>query len=166
MKNKKGLLLASEMVKIIIAVIAVAFLVYFLSMLYFSKVAEEKGRQATEILLGSGAGSVKSQLSLVTETASKNVSLKNPIGWYLFSFTGNEDKPNSCTNLNCLCICENVMDVFNRQIKYCDKTGACLVIKNLDPKTNLKDTDFEIEKQPVRQLLIRMEGGVIKLSKK
>ncbi len=156
--NKKAFLLASETVKIVIAVICIVFLVYFLTSLYFSKITEEKGRQA-EATLKSGKLSIeKSILDAQKNSPVQKYTLTNPEGWYFFSFTGSEKKPNSCAGQNCLCICENVWDFFERQTKYCDEDGACLIIQNLE--------DNKIEKELLKnvEIVISYESGIIKLN--
>ncbi len=155
--NKRGFLLASETVKIVIAVICIVFLVYFLTALYFSKIAEEKGRQATSALIGS-TESVKTLIdSAKTNKVSKTYFFQNPTGWYVFTFTGTEKKPNSCSNLNCICICEDVIDYFDRQISYCDEQGACLIVADLE--------DRKIEEEIIAQkgMTISYEDNLIKL---
>jgi len=140
-RNKKGLLLASEMVKIVISVIAIGFLVYLLTMIYFSKVAEQKQIEAKKIL--TDTSNVESIASIINQInkgeipgKAKSREILNPKGWYIFAFTVAGERPNECANENCICICENVIDVFNRQIKTCDAEGACLRIENLDPNAN------------------------------
>jgi len=155
--NSKGFLLASETVKIVIAVICIIFLVFFLTQLYFSKVAEEKGRQATSALIDS-TQSIKNSINHVKETkVSETYFFQNPIAWYVFSFIGDEKKPNSCSNINCICICEDVADYFDRQITYCDEDGACLIIPDLEDK--------KIEEEIIAQkgMIISYEGNLIKL---
>lgn len=156
--NSKGFLLASETVKIVIAVICIVFLVYFLTALYFNKVAEEKGRQAASTLINS-TQSIKVFINDVKQDkTSKTYILQNPIGWYVFSFTGTEKKPNSCSNSNCLCICEDVIDYFDRQISYCDEDGACLILPDLENR--------KIEEEIIsgKGIVINYEDNQIKLN--
>lgn len=156
--RKRGFLLASETVKIVIAVICIVFLVYFLTQLYFSKVAEEKGRQAASALTNS-TDSISKKISLVKETKTEGLYyFKNPTAWYVFSFIGAEKKPNSCSNQNCLCICENVIDYFDRQIKYCDEDGACLILSELE------DRDIEEEIIAEKGMKINYDGSTLRLS--
>lgn len=159
-KRKKGLLLASEMIKIIISVIAIAFLVYFLSMLYFSKIAEEKQKEAESVMISS-EDSIKNIIKTINENpeiTEKGRPIGVPEGWYLFSFVSSEEgKPNSCAGKNCLCICDNVIDVFDRQIKECDETGVCLIIENLSPDLNL-ELEIEAEGDDLTEILIKYDG--------
>ena len=122
MKNKKGMLLAEETLKMVIAVIVIIFLVYFLVNLYFANLDEEKQKQAEATL---------DRISEIVESSSDGeVMAINPKGWYLFPFT-EEIKPNSCTGKSCLCICDNVVNVFDRQVKECSDNGGCLIVQNL-----------------------------------
>lgn len=156
--NSKGFLLASQVVKIVIAVICLVFLVFFLTQLYFSKVAEEKGRQAASALIGS-TGSIKNLINDVKQgKILPPYTFKNPLGWYVFSFVGDEKKPNSCAGLNCLCMCENVIDYWGRQISYCDKDGACLIVSDLENK--------KIEEEIIdgKGMTVNYEDNLIKLN--
>lgn len=159
--NKRGILLASEMVKIVISVIAIAFLVYFLSMLYFSKVAEQKQVEAESVMISS-EDSIKNIIKIIKENpevTEKGRALGVPKGWYLFSFTDNEDgRPNSCAGKNCLCICDNVLDYFDRQLKYCDDTGVCLIVENLSPDLDL-ELEIEAEGEDLTEILIKYDGS-------
>lgn len=135
--NKRGFLLASETVKIVIAVICIVFLVYFLTALYFSNIKETKQREAVE--------SLNSRLKPgIIDSQSKGIqpiTFANPIGWYFFTFTGAESIPNSCGGENCACICDNVWrfgvsslygkSERTRQAEECDESGACLSILEL-----------------------------------
>ena len=126
--DKKGILLAEETLKIIIAVISIAFLAYFLSALYFSKVSGDKLKFAENDL-----ERMEEIILSLEEGQSLEQELPNPKGWYLFSFVG-DVKPNSCGGKNCLCICGNALDYkgeFNRQQKKCDDKGMCLIVEDL-----------------------------------
>jgi len=134
--NQKGILLASETLKIVIAVISITFLVYFLTSLYFTGITKEKMREAEAILKTSGE-SLGNVINLLGEGEEKQFQFPNPSNWYLFSFV--EDKPNSCAGKNCLCICGNALvKFFNGQIKKCDKEGSCLILDNLKEFEQIK----------------------------
>lgn len=160
--NKKGFLLGEETLKIIIAVICICFLVYLLTMLYFAHINKEKQIQAERIVKGAKEGSIKIAIEKVEQGKGGQFDgnaevflLTSPTGWYLFSFTENK-KPNSCLGENCLCVCDNVVDVLDRQIKSCDKTGTCLTVKNLE-----KFNEIEISANPIKGILIKKESGKI-----
>jgi hypothetical protein len=130
MKSKKGFLLGEETLKIIIAVICIIFLVILVTSLYFSltgsqdsKFAEaSKGLIFQEITRVNNGGIVNPQGLLVP----------NPAGWYIFSFLGNDKKPNLCAGQNCICLCRNILiNIFDRQIKECDSKGTCSVVPTL-----------------------------------
>ena len=134
--NKKGFLLAEQVLKIVLSLIALSFLIYFLTSLYFAN-AETKNKQQAELTL--------EEIKDLTKTLPTEFTLLSPKGWYLFSFTGEPIKPNSCLGENCLCICKNVggLNPFKseeeRQRIECDNSGVCSNIKNLG------DYDKEIE---------------------
>ncbi len=161
-ENKRGMLLASEVIKIVISVVVIVFLIYFLTLLYFSKINAEKLKEAKAILIES-PGSIKNIIDSLQKNAipegKKEKALVNPESWYLFSFTKGK-RPNSCVNKNCLCICDNVLvNLWDRQIKECDKNGACIIVENLDPKT-----DLEVKiKGKLTRILIKKENNLIKI---
>jgi hypothetical protein len=127
--NKRGFLLAEETLKIVIAVIAISFLIYFLISIYFANLNGEKKLQAESLIEIIGP-----KLNNITEGGSDSVEVFNPQGWYIFSFANYEIKPNLCNNKNCLCICDNAWDFedrLHRQQKKCDKSGVCLINEDL-----------------------------------
>ncbi len=139
MYNKKGFLLAEETLKIILAVIAIGFLIYFLVSLYFSNLNEQTLKSAQQILITSDQ-SIKNTIDNLNEGESKDLILQK-VGssfndWALLSFTGFE-KPNSCAGKNCLCVCN---DFTTNQINECSKNGVCTIVPDLD-----EDSQVEIE---------------------
>lgn len=124
--NKRGLLLAEETLKIIIALIAIGFLVYFLTSLYFANVNIQKKQHAAASLerIADVIRNIQSETEDVTDIT--------PPGWYLFSFTDEEEKPNLCSGINCLCICDNVFLGIGNQAKKCDKKGVCEIVEDLE----------------------------------
>lgn len=155
MKNKKGFLLGEETLKIVIAVICIVFLIFLLFELYYSMAAKEKIKQAL---------ASKDKIILEIERINNGeepqmIHVPNPSGWYIFGFTEGE-KPNLCTGVNCLCICDKVLiDVFDRQIKECDSNGACIIVSNLQQFDEIK-----IEKSGVN-LFISIVNNEIQIRK-
>jgi len=119
-------MLGEETLKIIVAVICIVFLVYILVAIYNSNSSSEKIEEAKNIL-----SRIETIVSFLEEGEIENQDLPNPEGWHLYGFVDNE-KPNSCLNNNCLCICDNVLIEFIKsQAKKCDEKGTCLIIPNL-----------------------------------
>jgi hypothetical protein len=131
-KNKQGFLLGEETIKIIIAVICIGFLVYLLAAVYFSFNNQESAKQAQASL----KDVIVNEITRINNGGAYNtqgILIPNPPSWYIFSFTGNDKKPNSCTGSNCICICENILiNIFDRQISQCDSTGSCSIVPNLN----------------------------------
>jgi hypothetical protein len=128
-KDKKGMLLASETLKIILAVISIGFLVYLLTAIYFNSGDTKKLEQAEATM-----ERIDLILARFNEAnfSGEAVTDINPAGWKVFAFVENENKPNSCSGENCLCICENVVaDYFDRQVQRCDDLGVCSIVPNL-----------------------------------
>ena len=142
-KNKKGMLLASEVVKLVIALIGISLLVYLLVSIYYNNARDKNLNDAKatisrikDIIARIDAGTIQSE----------KVTDITPSSWSFFSYIGNEKKPNSCAGENCLCICDTVsFDNFlffkDRQISECDTNGVCIPVKNLN-----KFSSFKIKK--------------------
>jgi hypothetical protein len=143
MKSKRGNLLTEEVLKIIIAVICIGFLIFLLVSLYFSVTGEQKKKEA-EAIMTSDNGLAK-EIVRVNQGGMANEQgflIPNPSGWYIFSFVGEDLKPNLCIGENCVCICENVViNIFNwqkRQINKCDDKGSCTIVSNLKKFDKIK----------------------------
>jgi len=169
-QNKRGFLLGEETIKIIIGLIVIILLVVFLANLYYSKVKEEKQKQAFSSLNGSNL--IQGQINLINmggQPAAGGIRIEVPVGWHIFAFTGNEIKPNVCVGENCLCICSevvgfNLIDWTNkreRQAGECDEDGACLVVRNLIG--NYKDS-IEIESGGT-QIVFKSDANSISVTK-
>lgn len=147
-KNRKGFLLAEETLKMIIAVIAIGFLAYFLTALYFNSVNSQKLRQAQNSI--DRISDVINNLQVEIE----NVDITPP-GWHLFSFVSRE-KPNSCSGENCLCICNNVFLGFGSQTEKCTEKGVCEIVENLQGFE-----DIEIKTPLTTVEVIKSENEII-----
>jgi hypothetical protein len=133
--NKRGFLLAEETLKIIIALICIVFLVYILIAIYNASSSDKKIEQAKDIL-----SRIEAITSSLKEGETQRQDIVNPAGWHLYTFVG-EEKPNSCANERCLCICEKpLIKQLTSQTSKCDKDGSCLIIKNLASE----DVDLKI----------------------
>ena len=161
--NKRGFLLAEETLKIILAVIAIFFLIYFLFALYFSSVHAAKLKQAEEVLkippetIGMAIDRVR------TTGISEPKPVPAPTGWYVFGFVSGI-KPNSCAGKNCLCICENVWKLNpvkfwkgedERQVQECGDKGTCLIVEDL--KNSLEK---EIGTNTISLDIKKSDGGI------
>ena len=143
--NKKGFLLGEETLKIIVAVIAIGFLIYFLTSLYFANADQDKIVKADAVL---------EKVSNIIDNPGINseiISAVNPSNWHIYSFLAPADLPNSCLNQNCICICNNKW--ISSQATGCDEKGACLIVSNLDGFDEIKIkkgglTSIEVNKQP------------------
>ena len=124
-RDRKGFLLAEETLKIIIAVICVVFLIYILVAVYNSNTSAKKIEEAKGVLLR-----FEEIISFLKEGAIESQDVFNPKGWHIYSFM--EERPNSCLNENCICICDNsLIEQIKSQEKKCDEKGACLIVPNL-----------------------------------
>lgn len=134
--SKKGMLLATETLKIIVAVISIGFLIYLLAAIYFNSGDTKDLEQAEGTM-----GRIKLILDRFDEVdfEGEAVTEVTPYGWMIFAFVEAEIKPNSCSGENCLCICEEVLiETGSRQIKKCDDLGVCEIISNLMEMEDIK----------------------------
>ena len=125
-KEKKGMLLASETLKIIIAVICLSFLVYLVGRIYFSNVNNQAKIEAQKTLT--------TMKEIYPKLNSTNPS--HPVyglsakGWTIFSFSDTDPKPDVCAGQDCICLCDTVtFDVFNAQLKKCTENNVCYTSK-------------------------------------
>jgi hypothetical protein len=132
--DRKGFLLAEETLKIIIAVICIFFLIYILIAIYNASTSDKKIEQAQAVLFGtedSKNPGIEKIISSLKDGESQNMDIAEPSGWHLYSFV-EQEKPNSCTNEKCLCICQkSLIKQITSQASKCDKSGVCLVVNNL-----------------------------------
>jgi hypothetical protein len=156
--NKRGFLLGEETLKIIIALICIVFLIYFLVSLYYSKVNEQKLKEA-EALLKDSPESIEAKIDNLENVNPAERQLVNPKGWYLFSFT-QEQKPNSCVGKNCLCICPKLwsLNFWGEQAEKCDEDGVCLIVEDL--------RGFNMIKIDHQFIIIRKQAGTIQIEEK
>ncbi len=170
--NRKGFLLASTVVKIVIAVICLVFLVYLLSSIYFNKVNAQRKAEAENTLFGDNK--IGPEIERIHNGGKVNpdgISLFVPKGWSLFSFTGQEVKPNACNGVNCLCICDDVWFGYpwkgerERQAEECDESGACFASQYLVDYSK----EIEILVGPSKAVMVNKFQGVrgdVKVSEK
>ena len=161
--NKRGMLLAEETLKMVIAVIVIVFLVYFLVNLYMGKLKDDTLKKS-ELLLIKSDQSIKNVIDNLKEGESKSMILQE-ISWHLFSFTGNSEKPNSCTGKSCLCICDEVIGEdpfgFVKQVNECNKNGVCAIIPNLKNE----ELNIELQKDFSTEISISKQNNEVSIKK-
>ena len=146
--DKRALLLAEETLKMIIALIAITFLIYFLTALYFNSVNSQKFVHAQASL--ERISDVIRNVDIINEIVDVT-----PPGWHLFGFV-DEEKPNLCSGKSCLCICDNVFLGLGDQAEKCSEDGVCEIVENL------KDfEDIEITRPSISIDVIKQDGKII-----
>jgi len=141
--NKKGNLLTSEVLKMVVAVICIGFLIYFITALYYSNITNKNTIKAQSLI-----DRIGSEIINLNQNNLENFSIYDlsPEGWSVFGFVSPERKPSFCSGKNCLCVCKKTNSLLGdneeRQLGRCDEDGACLIIENL------KDfSEFEIGRE-------------------
>ena len=119
-KNRKGFLLAEEVVKIIIAVIAIGLLSYLLFSLY------NLNRTSNELEL---AESSLEHIVQELNSGRDEIEIFNPKGWWIVTDASSGEEN--------LCICENP--------EKCERAGACLQ----NPNGFSVGEEIEIDKPPI-----------------
>ena len=148
-------MLAEETLKIVIALIAITFLIYFLVSLYFAKVNGANFEQAKRILIDSPE-SLKKTIENLNEGEAREFVFDSPKGWNFITFTENE-KPNSCDGEKCACICDSAW--IKSQAEKCDEPdkGICVVIQNMQSP----DLMIEIQSSLTKIFLAKQNGEII-----
>ncbi len=144
------MLLAEETLKIVLAFIAIGFLVYFLVSLWMAN-QDSKDLELAKASLQ----------HLVDEIndGRKSVEIYNPEGYWLMSWPHGNEKPLYCENLNwdnCLCICGNP-GVFS--------TIKDLVTSHTKIQSFAEECDGWVCSKPKEQMVVVSQGsqGPIKI---
>ena len=177
-ENKRGFLLASQVVKIVIAVICIIFLVYLLASIYFNKVNSQKKAEGAFVLENLDV-EIKS-VHGGKEPNPAGILFAKPKGWYLLSFTDaireNKDKkPKECVGVKCLCICSRVSKYGyglnllwttrrERQVAECDKNGACIMTPNI--KNYEEELAIISSSEPLKYVLVKKTTEGVDISEK
>jgi len=141
--NKKAAvkLLSKEMIGLIVGAICILFLIFILVSLYFAATGNQNKKYAE----ASVKNLTSQEITKINNDGTFNeqgIGVPNPTGWFIFSFVGQDLKPNLCTGQNCLCICEDVtiyaFDWQKRLAKKCDDKGSCVVVPNLKKFDKIK----------------------------
>lgn len=153
--SKKGnLLLESETVKIVLAVMCIVILIilaYKLYTLFFKKSAFEQAKESLEQLVGRINSMKDGQTSMFTITG--------PLTWRLLLFNKGDILPTQCYGFdNCLCICEG------QGYENCDKSGVC---KNININSEMSYYCFGMTNQykcfqiTLKDIPLKKENGIL-----
>lgn len=165
MKNKRGILLASETLKIVLAVIGIVILTYLLFALYSNNTKAQNLVKAQNTLdqIEKSISELKINASYVGETFQLT-----PKGWAIFSFTQSQVKPNQCSGQDCICLCDHLSSfnlfglIKDRQEKECSKYGTCLIVNNV---ASFSPILIEGNNQIFTSIQIKRVGGLIGIIK-
>ncbi len=152
LKDKKAELLVNETLKIILSVIAIGFLVFFLTSLYFSRIYDKEFLSAKSTI---------KRISDVVAAEGGEVDALTPKGWSIFSFA-KADKPNSCLGQSCLCLCKPVSSLkfWTSQLKECNSKGVCTIVPGMISFKEIKITE------ELTNIMIEKHGGNFIIYKK
>lgn len=152
MTNKKGFLLGEEGIKLILAVIAILFLIAFIVFLYntFSKNEDlDEAKASLEYLVAQ------------IDSGSFQAEVFNPVSWGFVSYSSEENMPKFCSSLGwekCVCMCKVGGNVHTAHL-------ACLVtnkdITCLENDFTVNPVEGIIVAEPPLTLSINQGEGVI-----
>jgi len=131
--TKRGFLLAEETLKLIIALIAIGFLVYLLVSIYFSTQNSKELEQARATISNVINESVK---------GSSSIGVYNPKNWWILSWSQEKNIPTSCLNIgleSCICVCPK------EDKDTCDEKGVCIDNKGF----SIQGNDIKLENLPI-----------------
>lgn len=153
-KNKKGMLLASETLKMVLSIISIGILIFLLAAIYFSTTSDKKLEEAQGVM-----SNIKTAFDSFSATkTSQEFDGIGPGGWTLFVYADNDDKPNICGGEDCICICDDT--TFSSQLKECTKNGACEIFSPLE-----ESADIEIAKDGTTNIVVSKEENWFKVNK-
>ena len=160
--NKKGFLLGEETVKLILAVIAILFLILFIVFLYnnFSKNKElEQAKASLDYLVTQiDSGAANAEIFNPAKSLTKS--------WLISSFQS-PNLPNKCSTVgwqSCICICIKPGGAVHTPAVACDTTGICqetnFIVNGGEDLFGIGTNDIEILNPPLI-LLINQENKTI-----
>jgi len=165
MKNKRAIL-ASEALKMIIAVICIGLLFYLAFNLYGVAVQKTKVEQAKENL-----NQIFAEINSLEDGEKGDFLVTSPKEWYLVFYNEEENIPTQCKGENCLCLCPGI-DLIDRAkvggedsspygdyfytkeelagyptggLDKCEKEGVCKIIGD---KVEIRDAYFGGRENP------------------
>jgi len=147
MRSKKGILMP-ETLKIIIAVLCIALLLYLLVSMYglFTKKSKiEQGRSTLEEIFAKAAS--------LRDGETGKVLILAPNDWWIMGFREGDARPQRCVSTTCICICEK------DNADSCNEAGIC---KSSAETINLVKTK-EIERAKAFNMKVSRAGSVITL---
>lgn len=146
--NKNGFLLGEETLKIVLAVIAIFFLVYLLVSLYYA------GRKSKDLETAEASlNHLIEQVDSMKEGEIGEVEIYNPKGWWLISWPYSDIIPNSCSNIgweSCICICDSrsIGEFFQGERGFAESCDDSICLES-DFIVEGEENKIKIEKPPV-----------------
>lgn len=144
MKNKKGILMP-EVLKILLAVICIAALVYLAAGMYGIFIKKNQIEQARGTL-----EQITAKINTLKEGETTTVLVLSPKDWFILTFNSAAPaKPKTCLG-NCICICED------KGAEGCDAGGLC---KAVDKSANIPNEYGYIQIDKAFNLIIGASAG-------
>jgi len=151
LRGKKGMLLVSETLKMVIAIISIGFLIYLLAAMYYSGTEEKERQDATSLI-----NRIENITFELEEGNFGEINGLVPADWVIVSYTGAEQSPNECSGVNCLCICK--ASYVKSRVNECSNDGICFIAEELYP-----NPEIEIKNGGATDIEIYREGGRLKV---
>ena len=162
MKNKKGFMLGEFTLKVIVAVLCIALLIYLLFAIYsiFTSSSEIGQAKASLDIVVQGIGIASSG-----SEGEFNTVITEPSSWLILYYSAeNVRRPLRCGSNACICMCkEKGMLDLKDQEEICDSEsdGTCAITSN-----NVEIAGQSLKIEEAVDILIKKEGAKIVISKK
>ena len=163
--NNKGDILASEVLKIILAALGIVALVYLAFSMYGLLKSNTRLEQAK-----AGLDEIDGKIKSLSAGTSANYLITSPNEWYLVLFDKESQKPGNCRGSYCLCICSSVDDAIEGVLKACEKEGKCIETSAISMEEKCEDAGDAVpcvylEELPIN-LIIEKGESLTKLALK
>ncbi len=124
--NKKGIeLIGNKVIGIIIAVLCIVGLIYFASILIKNNEENQNRNRANGLM-----DEIVTAMSNIKQTEEcKKIIISTLTDWNIYTSYNNQEKPLSCDNKECLCLCPKVG--IKEQAASCYNQGICRTIPNV-----------------------------------
>ncbi len=160
-KNKKGFLLGEFSLKVIIAIICILLLIYLLGRLYFNQQLSAEEEQA-----GATLDSIVAALPKAKDNPGQEITMTvyNPEGWVIVFWDKTHDRPETCFDKSCICVCKKLSDekmkIFFIGSAYDPpQYRACEMHSSICKPLNQVMNYGRVQIKPGKQIKIKYENG-------
>jgi hypothetical protein len=117
--NKKADMLPEETLKLLLGVMGIVllfFLAFNLYGIFMDKTELEQARAMLESIVG--------KVESLNNNQSTSYLVVSPKEWSIVIFSS-EISPRDCGKSDCICVCKEIGNDFNKTVSFCDSKGIC-----------------------------------------